>query len=278
MAMVFEYEWKPTFFHRLHPLTKAIMVFSLGFLIIYWWDPFFWIPLTIFLIAISRIAKVPKSWYAVIGIALGITAVGGLVAMIYTYDPGMFKVWSHDITQIVIIDFHTEGTFLGKTMITVGGLLWWLASHMHTAMTLLLTQVFVYSTSIEDICDFLTKMRAPPQIMFVFIAIFRFIAVFQRKLLVIINAQKLRGWHINSRNPIQTVKAVAPLTTPLTRATVLMVDEVTMATKIRGFGLGRPSPTQELKMSNIDKLIIIALVATFAVATYLTMWYKVGIL
>ena len=71
------------------------------------------------------------------------------------------------------------------------------------------------------------------------------------------SAQRLRGWNMRTLNPVKLFRRSMPLTNPLMRRTAMLVDQVTTATQIRGFGSGKVTPLRDLTLAWLDKIIIL---------------------
>jgi energy-coupling factor transporter transmembrane protein EcfT len=52
------------------------------------------------------------------------------------------------------------------------------------------------------------------------------------------------------------IQRAVPLMNPLMRRVAIMVEQITLATQVRGFGAGRPTPTQDIHLKGVDYVII----------------------
>jgi len=266
-SVLLEYGWAPTPVHRMHPFTKLFLTVILGGLVSLWWDYRFAIPLLIVLYVLSRVAEVPKSWYSIIWAGITVASLNRIIATLYGFATP-FKVYPREFTDIMLLRLTPAGTpFLGESFITVGSLLWLGMALIQMSSQIIVISIFLYSTSVTDLCNVLAQIGMPNAVMFILIAIVRFTTVIQRGLLTIMNAQKLRGWKLSS-NPLKFLSEVAPLLYPLTYLTIVMVDEVTTATKIRAFGVRRISPMQVFIWPMWEKLLVVILALVLAVAIW----------
>jgi energy-coupling factor transporter transmembrane protein EcfT len=92
------------------------------------------------------------------------------------------------------------------------------------------------------------------------------------------DAQKLRGWNLKTANIVKLFKRSVPLANPLMRRTAVIVEQVTTATQIRGFGSGAVTPLRDLTLSNMDKVIIVVTSIGFVSAVLALIFFKVGLI
>jgi energy-coupling factor transporter transmembrane protein EcfT len=107
-------------------------------------------------------------------------------------------------------------------------------------------------------------LKVPNPIVFVIAIVYRLIPDMSRVVENILSAQRLRGWKLMHWNPVKMIRRAVPLMNPLMRRVAIMVEQITLATQVRGFGAGRPTPTQEIRLKAIDVLVL-ALAALFAI-------------
>jgi energy-coupling factor transporter transmembrane protein EcfT len=81
-------------------------------------------------------------------------------------------------------------------------------------------------------------------------------------------AQRLRGWSLKTINPKKLVERAMPIANPMIRRTAMIVDQVTTATQIRGFGSGRPTAIRDLEMKVIDWIIVVIAVIFLFVSVF----------
>jgi energy-coupling factor transporter transmembrane protein EcfT len=88
----------------------------------------------------------------------------------------------------------------------------------------------------------------------------------------IIWAQKLRGWEITSKNPVNVVQQIGPIVMPLTGRVLRLIDDTEMSAVSRGFGLSKGVAILAFKAGRRDYVISIvagALAITGVVALIL---------
>lgn len=279
MSVFFEYSWQPTIFHRMHPFTKLGITVLVGILVTLWWDYIFALPLCVLLFALARVAKVPKHWYNVIWAAWGIYAPLRLLIFPYAYA-WEFKVYPSEFVNKMLLYLTPPGTpIIGEVYFTVGSVLYIGMMLIHAASYLLLIMILMYSTSVTDFCNALARYGAPSYILFLIMSIYRFTSIFQRQMMKIIDAQKLRGWEL-TKNPVVALRRAAPLLFPFTRLSINVVTEVTLATEIRAFGARKIAPIGIITWPKREKvlLIILALIVIVAVWAEYFSGYWIGLM
>jgi len=270
MARWLEYESRDTFLHRgLHPFTKMIAVFSIMAVSGLWWDPRYLVFLVLPLVLFVYISKIPLRWFRIVLLAV-VTAIYpvGITAMGQT-DPGIYKVldpqWA--TTPLLV----TELPVAGLVGVTPGGLLWLAAVEIRTILMASYAFVFIYTTSMAQVTDTLLALKVPNPVVFVIAIVYRLIPDLSRVVENILSAQRLRGWKLVHWNPVKMIRRAVPLMNPLMRRVAIMVEQITLATQVRGFGAGRPTPTQEIRLKALDYLVV-ALAAVFFVGSVVGMF------
>jgi hypothetical protein len=62
------------------------------------------------------------------------------------------------------------------------------------------------------------------------------------------------------------------------RRTAMIVDQVTTATQIRGFGSGKVTPLRDLTLDPMDKVIITLSLVSFVAAVLAMIFLKAGLI
>ena len=255
MARWLEYESRNTFLHkRLHALSKMALMLSILIVSGFWWDPRYLIGLALPLVVLVYVSKIPLTWFRVVLLAMVTAWYPVTLAAMGQTDPGIYKVldpqWA--TTPILVYDFPIAGT-LG---VTPGGLLWMAAVEIRTMLMASYMFVFIYTTSMAQVTDTLLALKVPNPVVFVIAIVYRLIPDLSRVVENILSAQRLRGWKLAHWNPIKMIRRAVPLMNPLMRRVAIMVEQMTLATQVRGFGAGRPTPTQEIHLKGIDYVVI----------------------
>lgn len=144
----------------------------------------------------------------------------------------------------------------GGLPFTLGGLLYGTTLVFRIIVMVLASTIITFSTSIEDILQFLKKMRVPYQMAFVIATGIRFIPTMQKKSEMIQEAQKARGADIGRGGVIKSIKSYIPVLIPMIVDSLRMSDNLAIAMLNRGFGAMKTTTNlNEIKMNPRDYLI-----------------------
>jgi energy-coupling factor transporter transmembrane protein EcfT len=229
--------------------------------------------------ALSIAAKVPRDWYNPAIFTMLVAQPMLILTAPTVATAAFFKVYPPEWTQIEFLQVTPPGTPLfGYTAFTSGTILWVISRTVYIPVLMFTWNAFVYSTSPNDMLQTLRTLKIPYSLVFTAMATYRFLPVMVRKTQTIINAQKLRGFELKSRNPITVIRKYYPITYPMTNYLIDQVDEVAISTKSRGFGTGPVTLTRDFEYKVIDKAMIAISIATIAVAWYLLFTYNIGMM
>ena len=278
MATMFEYEPLQTPIHRLNPITKIVLFLSITFLSGFYLDPRLKIPILILLIALCVIAKLPfKKYSGLLWVAIIAVLITSSFRAVFMIKPGYFRVYPTDFVmtelfQITPPDFPV----FGRTAVTYGALLWLSAFPLTTATVVLAMAGLVHTTSQSEMVQVLYSAGLPSPAVFVIMVALRFIPEMIRQLESIQVAQRLRGWEIDSRNPVKIARGYFPLLVPMLRYIIDSVDRMTISSKNRAFGIRKATGIRDLTFQSKDYLISGATLAIFVVAIFFLFRYQVG--
>jgi energy-coupling factor transporter transmembrane protein EcfT len=277
MARWLEYETRDTFLHKgLHPLSKIVAILAILILSGFWWDPRYLVLLLIPAVILVYISKIPLYWFSVVLLAVVTSLYPVSITALGQTDPGIYKVlnpaWA--TTPILTYKFPIAGV-LG---ITPGGLMWLGAVELRTIIMATYVFVFIYTTSLAQVTDTLLAFHVPSPVVFVIAIVYRLIPDLSRVVENILSAQRLRGWQLVDWNPVKIVRRAIPLMNPLMRRVAILVEQITLATQIRGFGSGRPTATRSIELKWVDYLVISIVSVLFVFACYMLIAFKAGLI
>jgi energy-coupling factor transporter transmembrane protein EcfT len=247
-----------TFLHTgIQPLTKFVMVISVLVVSGLWLDFRFLLPLFFIGLILDIAGKAPKAWFILMVSALLLTWYPTLRTTIAQANPEYFKVldptWASTSVATIEVNFLNLGT-MGLTY----GTLFWLAGRIMRFATVLTWAIFFVSTTpMNQIANTMYAINIPYQIVFVLQMTYKFIPQMSTIINQISEAQKLRGWSMKTINPKKLVERALPIANPMIRRTAMIVEQVTTATQIRGFGSGKPTPIRDLEMKTVDWVIVV---------------------
>jgi energy-coupling factor transport system permease protein len=150
--------------------------------------------------------------------------------------------------------------FPGNTLpLTIGGVLYGFTLVLRIFVMVLASSLITLSTSIEDIIQFLKKIKLPYQVAFVIATGLRFIPTMQKKSEMIQDAQRARGANPGKGGIVKSIKSFIPVLIPMIVDSIRMSDNLAMATLNRGFGsMKKTTDLHEIKMQGSDYIICAA--------------------
>jgi energy-coupling factor transporter transmembrane protein EcfT len=258
-----------TFFHTgLQPLSKFSMVIAALIVSGLWLDFRFLAPLFIIGLTLSILGKAPKAWYILMVTAILLTWYPTLRTTVAQANPEYFKVldptWASTSVATIEVNFLNLGT-MGLTY----GTLFWLAGRIVRFATVMTWAIFFVSTTpMNQIANTMYALKIPYQIVFVLQMTYKFIPQMSTIISQISEAQRLRGWSMKTINPKKLVQRALPIANPMIRRTAMIVEQVTTATQIRGFGTGRPTPIRDLEMKIIDWVIVVVSILFLVISIF----------
>ena len=271
-----EYTPGDTVIHRMHPLIKTVLIVSLLALSGLYWDLRYMAILGLIGLVLVRLAKIPLGWFKVLtAILIGLIPFT-LIGVLGQTNPALFKVYPQSLVSITLAKLSLGP--LGTYGITMGGVLWGIASDVRIGIILLFTYTFIYTTSFNEVLGMLGNTRFPKELLFVMMVAYRFVPEMIRQMQVITTALRLRGWELRSRNPMVIIERTVPLIKSLLGLTLVTIDEVTLATRIRVFGKEKITVLGYKHSTPSQKGIVVANLAVFGFALYMLAVYGAGLI
>ena len=268
---------KLSFIHkRLHPLTKMIVTLLVLLMTGLWLDVRYLLPVFIFGLILSFWARVPKAWFIVMVVALLMTWYPTMLTTISQAKSEYYQVLDQQWAATKVLTFDTNILGLGTMGLTYGSLYWLAGRLARFAAVVTWAMTFVATTPVNEISNTLYALKVPYQIVFVLQITYKFIPYMFSVISQISDAQRLRGWNLRTINPVKLFKRAVPMANPLVRRTLMIVEQVTIATQIRGFGSGQVTPMRGLTLSRLDKVIIGVTVVLFVAAVLALIFLKAG--
>lgn len=263
---------------KLHPLTKMVVVALVLVTTGLWLDVRYLAPVLIVGLALAIWARAPKAWFIVMLTALLLTWYPTLRTTIAQANPEYYKVLDQQWAATPILTVDVPFLQLGTVGLTYGTLYWLVGRLVRFAAVVTWAIVFVVTTPMNQISNTLYALRVPYQIVFVLQITYRFIPYMASVINQISDAQKLRGWNLRTWNPVKIVKRSLPIANPLIRRTAMIVDQVTTATQIRGFGSGQITPLRDLKLNMLDKVVMAIFAVGFLAAVLSLVLFRAGMI
>ncbi|MGW8225405.1 MAG: energy-coupling factor transporter transmembrane component T family protein [Anaerolineales bacterium] len=279
MTEMMGYQEKGTFFHGgLHTLTKMIVFLTVTILAGLWLDARYLAPLLVVGLAFNYVAKTPKKWFLVMLTALALTMLPTLRSTVGQADPEYYKVLDPAWAATNVATINTRILGLGTLGFTYGSLMWLAGRLLRFATVVTWALLFISTTPMFDIANTLYALKVPQPIVFVLQMTYRFIPYMATVMNQIQDAQKLRGWNLRTWNIAKLFRRSIPLANPIIRRAAMVVDQVTIATQIRGFGSGQITPLQDLTLRLRDKIIIILTLLFFITSILALIFFRAGMI
>ncbi|HZM25051.1 MAG TPA: energy-coupling factor transporter transmembrane component T [Anaerolineales bacterium] len=242
--------------HSLNPMTKVVLAFSL--VLIAFSSPWYWTPLTIFLLVIvplTLIGKVAREyWNFFFKVILPTVLV--LFIMQALFLPGESKI-IFDIFGLEITELSARLAFRNATRIAV----------MVSSFTILLL-----TTHPSELMSDLTRRGLPGQFAYVIISSLQIIPQMQAKAQTIISAQRSRGLDTQS-SFLRRAGSLIPLVGPLVFGSLVEVEERAIAIEARGFTSPKTKTSlHEIPDTSTDKRIRWLLAAFVLISLALRLW------
>jgi len=262
--MTFKYVEKDTVIHKLHPMTKALLLLAALMLALIFTYDYSIIPLLIVLafeLIIWKIAGI-EFWRVaiVIKVLLGIFLFfiivqgflyrGGVTPL---FAIGHFKLWEKDIGEF-----------------TLEGLLYGIFISAKILVVVIAAIIFVMTTSITKMSALAHSLRLPYSFSFTLLAGLRFAPLIFKSFSDIKDAQKLRAFDIDRMNIIvRAFKAYVPILTPLILNLLRRGMELQISIESRGYGATKnPTQLEELQVRLWDYITLIIIIVVFASSVY----------
>lgn len=260
--MTFKYVEKNTLMHRLHPITKALLLLAALLLALIFTYDYSVIPLLLVLgfelilwriggIEFWRVALVIK---VLMGIFLFFILVQGFLyrgGVTPLFAIGHFKLWEKDIGEF-----------------TLEGLLYGLFISTKILVVVIAAIIFVMTTSITKMSALAHSLRLPYSFSFTLLAGLRFAPLIFKSFSDIKDAQKLRAFDIDRMNMIvRAFKAYVPILTPLILNLLRRGMELQISIESRGYGATKnPTQLEELSIRPQDIVMLTVVILIFSIS------------
>ncbi len=155
--------------------------------------------------------------------------------------------------------------------VTVGGMMYGLLVMLRVIAVVTVVPIFTMTSPMIKINGALAKIHIPQKIIFMFITAMRFVPLVQESMDAIIEAQKTRGFDIDSANMYQKFRrAYVPIITPLLLLMFRRAMDLEVAINARAFGAREDrTNVEDISFKVRDYLGIIIIVGVFSLMMYL---------
>lgn len=158
----------------------------------------------------------------------------------------------------------------GFIQFTSGGLLYGLTLVLRIYNMVMLSSVLTYSTPLDHFLQLMKRMHLPRGLSFVIITGIRFVPAMQKKVDMVLEAQKARGAKFDEGGLLSRVKAYVPIMVPLLAQSIYMSEKLAVAMLNRGYGAEAERTSLDvIEMKKRDWIAMILFLAILILAVYL---------
>ncbi len=266
--MAFEYVKKDTPLDRMNPLVKLLYM-ALALLLVVQCTRIDTISILLIWIIIATV------WWIVGKVEL--KSLGFLIKLLSFLFVFLFIVQGltyrfGDQTIILkLFDFPVGGGASNYGEMTVGGVMFGLVIALRVIAVVMVIPIFTMTSPMSKISSSLAKLRVPQKVIFMFITAMRFVPLVQESMDNIIEAQKIRGFDLDSAGIYQKLRrAYIPIITPLLLLMFRRAMDLEVAINARAFGAKKDrTDVEDISFKARDYIGILIIISTFFVCIYL---------
>jgi len=252
------YKNKDSIIHKLDARTKLILSTTLILLAFVFNHPLFLFVLFLFSICLCYIAKIHKEVFVRTFVLIPLILLSFFLWSFF-YKPSSIS----SKTQDTVIS-------LGPLSATTKGLMYGLAMPFRIIIVLVSSIIFLMTTRLSDFICALKKLGFPYVWAFTFGLSTRLVSTIGNEFTTIKQAQASRGLETEKGNLVRRIKSHIPIVVPLTMKGLELSDQLGMSMSLKGFNPNNKRTFyRELKMKNVDYLVILLCLASLAISIIL---------
>lgn len=247
-----------TILHKMNPITKLIVIFSVWLVSLISFDIATFLILLSVLLVLWILGRIPLREMAIFAKLLS------LVFFIFTIINGFMY-------------------FRGKTPLfyvlgypfTIEGLLFGIALSLKVLCIVSTVPLLTKTTTMTDLISALAKLRIPYHLIFIFTTAISFTDIIEETYTNIKESQLLRGYSLDEMNFLKrAIKGYAPLFVPLILTVLRKASTMDMAIESRAFGASKKRTyVNEIKFTKADITAIILIVTISVILIAYNMMY-----
>ncbi len=162
---------------------------------------------------------------------------------------------------------------------TVGGVKTGFTFLLRMFTMVFITVVFTMTTPVDDLLEFLNKVKAPYELAIIVTTSISFIPTMINKKDMIFQAQRSRGANISGKGIIGQLKAYIPIMIPLIINSLLMAENLSVSMANRGYGANRRwTSMNDIVMKTADYIVLVVGFILIGMTIYLRYMLKIGLL
>ncbi len=242
-----------SFFHKLDPRTKIVIVSSIFGLSLLFKDPIYLgiIALSV-LLMIRFLCNIRISKLIVF-----IKPILPLILMSLLLWP-FFQPTGKILFEFWIIKISEDGIIMG------------LAMTFRILAIITATFLLLMTTLQRDLVLGLMKFKVPYEYCLTLAISLRYVPTLAGITYTIMDAQRSRGLELDKGPMIKRIKNYVPIITPLIIGSIRMAEELAIAIESRGFGYGERTFLKQISFNKVDYITIFIFVFIFSLGVYLS--------
>lgn len=252
-----------TVMHRRDPRVKILWFLALSLPAVAWNDPLWLLGVLAAVLVFNGIAKMPfKGALKILGLLTPAMLVI-LVFNIFFFEQTVTASrppWPLYYIGYVIPKI---GNFGPYGYVSLEALVFAAGAMMRFFIITLAGRVLLSTTSPSEIPATLTKLKAPVEMAVAVSVAFGMVPAMIQQVTSIFEAQRSRGWSVESRNPVKAIRRFIPTALPIITRAISRSEFIAAAMASRGYGYNPSKRTslKEIKLNRTDWIFIIILVA-----------------
>jgi len=272
ISTFFGYKPLDTFMHRFDGRVKFLLYLAFVISAVAWSDPIYLLCLLAVVLICGKLAKdyfssmiktilIPFPGYIMI-LLFNIFAFDYTVKQTLSWTP-LYIGWA--IPKI--------GSFGPYGHVSIEGLTFTLGVCLRLGIFILASRLFLRVASPSDIVAALEKLKIPLSITMAISVAFGYLPELARQVSSILEAQKVRGWNIKTKNPFKVAKAFAPIVVPIVTRSMTRAEFIAAAMVSRGFGASsKRLSLKEIKFTKKDYIATAILLTFLGVSILIGIW------
>jgi energy-coupling factor transport system permease protein len=272
IAKFFGYTPLNTIMHRLDPRVKFLWYFATILPAVAWSDPLFLLGILCIIFICGALAKAES--HVMLKIIL-LPFPGYIMILLYNIFAFDFTVkqmvpWQLLYLGWLIPKFNSLGPY---GHISLESLIFTLGVCLRLAIFVSASRLFLKFTSPTDITTALSKMKVPVEFTTTISIAFGYLPELARQVTSILDAQKSRGWRVDSKNPLKIVRAYIPVIIPIVSRSIVRSEFLAAAIVSRGFvAASRRISLKETSFSLLDYLVLVLLLIFLVISIIVGTW------
>jgi energy-coupling factor transport system permease protein len=246
----FEFVEGDSFLHRLNPVGKLLMIFSVTALVITFLDPLVGLGISVGIYVMAVASKVSRQLIVIYKRV--VVLMGGAFATLYFI-------------------FYTGLPYVLDGRFSVLGFVWAASGLYRLANLIGIVAVFAATTLMIDLANALTLLKIPPRIASTVSLAFGSAPIFVAQLGEIVDAYQARGFKVYHANPLKRIAAFLALLPPTIFATLRRAQWTSVALEMKGFTYpGERTYRQASTLTRVDKVVIAVNVGVIGLSGYVS--------